>query len=510
MAAPYTILHPDDNVAVALAPLARGTPLHEHPDASPLLLSDDIPPGHKFALRPLAPGDAIVKYGAPIGRATEAIAPGAWVHVHNVRTGLSGEVDYVYTPTPPPEPKDHPDDYAAAWGDAPGFDGYRRANGTVGIRNELWIVPTVGCVNRLTERLAAHMNVDGRLPDGVGPAVAFPHPHGCSQLGDDHERTRGILANLARHPNAGGVLFVGLGCENNTIASFRALVESFDDRNPHIAYIVAQDEGDEFAAALTRLDALAAAASTARRTRVPVSALTVGLKCGGSDGLSGITANPLFGLFTDGLVDRGGRALLTEVPEMFGAEGPLLNRSADAATFERGVAMVNDFKRYFERHGQTIYENPSPGNKDGGLTTLEDKSLGCTQKAGTRTVADVLPYGGTARCAGVTLVSGPGNDLVASTLLAAAGAQLILFSTGRGTPLGAPVPVVKVSTNSGLARRKPHWMDFDAGPLAEGASRATVLADFVARVLAVASGAPTRNEEQGARDFSIFKDGVTL
>ena len=494
----YIVLTEGDNVGVALKSLSKGETLNNGLD---LILREDIPAGHKFAVRNISDSEMILKYGAPIGHATKGIEAGSWVHVHNTKTNLKGEEEYRY---------DRPEKKAAPerLDDLPTFMGYRRPNGKVGIRNEIWVVPTVGCVNRLAERLAQRANRE--LPEGVELAVAFPHPHGCSQLGDDHENTRRILANLALHPNAGGVLFVGLGCENNIISDFRALVESHADRNPNIEYMIAQDEGDEMEAGMARLHKLMATAGEAYRQPVPVSELCIGLKCGGSDGLSGITANPLLGAFSDWLTDRGGSTLLTEVPEMFGAEKTLLNRSADSTVFRNGVRMINGFKRYFERYGQTIYENPSPGNKDGGITTLEDKSLGCTQKGGTRLVVDVLPYGGVVRKPGVTLMAGPGNDIVTVSELAAAGAHMVLFSTGRGTPLGAPVPVLKVASNTDLALRKPQWIDFDANPMIASGRRWETLRDFTRLILDVASGQRSKSELQESHDFAIFKDGVTL
>lgn len=493
----YTQLNPIDNVAVALESLSKGEKIDL---AGGFILPNDVPGGHKFALAAIAAGGDIIKYGVPIGHAVNPVAQGEWVHVHNVKTNLAGEVEYQYQPTPSTK--------MDVKENIPTFMGYRRQNGKVGIRNEVWIIPTVGCVNRLAERLAEKANAQG-LPEGVGPAVAFPHPHGCSQLSTDHENTRRMLANLALHPNAGGVLFVGLGCENNTITEFRQLVESHADRNPNISYMVAQDEEDEFAAGLTAIKNLAAKAAVKRET-VPVSELKIGMKCGGSDGLSGITANPLIGMFSDWLVDRGGSTVLTEVPEMFGAEKSLLNRAVDEEVFQRGVDMINDFKQYFQRYGQTIYENPSPGNKAGGITTLEDKSNGCTQKGGSRPIVDVLPYGGVLRKAGVTLLAGPGNDIVTVSALAAAGAHLVLFSTGRGTPLGGPAPVIKLSTNADLAKRKPGWIDFDASPLAAGEEKKSVLERFVALIVETASGKQTKAELQNSHDFAIFKDGVTL
>lgn len=495
----YIILNPDDTVGVALEKLATGTVINL--TDGQLKLIEDIPLGHKFALRELPAGANVLKYGVPIGHATQAIPAGAWVHVHNVKTNLKGEEKYSYAPTPPKPSQADPQRQVR-------FPGYRRANGTVGIRNEIWIVPTVGCVNWLAERMA----VEGAtiLPAGVDGVSAFSHPHGCSQMGEDHENTRTILADLAQHPNAGGVLFIGLGCENNTMKEFRELVESKERKNPNIRYMVAQDENDEFASGLVLLKELLAEAAKARREPVPVGELCVGLKCGGSDGLSGITANPLIGAFSDWLVDRGGRTVLTEVPEMFGAERALLNRAVNDDVFARGVAMVNDFKHYFLRYNQTIYENPSPGNKAGGITTLEDKSVGCTQKGGSRPVVDVLPYGGIVTKPGVTLLNGPGNDIVTVSALAAAGAHLILFSTGRGTPLGGPVPVIKVSSNSALAKKKPHWIDFDAGSIAEGETMEAALERFVGKILDIASGTQSNSEKQRAHDFAIFKDGITL
>ncbi len=491
------ILNPADNVGIATRALTAGERPVPGGDA---VLAEAIPAGHKFSLRPIPRGEPIRKYDTPIGRAAQDIPAGAWVHTHNVETTLSGEEAYTYAPSPR---------HAGVPGGAavPVFQGFRRPGGQAGIRNEVWIVPTVGCVNHLAEAIARDAAAD--LPPGVDAVVPFPHPHGCSQMGEDHETTRRILANLARHPNAGGVLFVGLGCENNTMPSFRARVESIPDRCPNLRFLVAQEVGDEFAEGRRLLRELLAAAP-AERAAVPVSALRVGMKCGGSDGLSGVTANPLLGAFSDWLVDRGGGTILTEVPEMFGAEQSLLNRAVDGEVFRRGAEMVNSFKRYFARYGQVVYENPSPGNKEGGITTLEDKSVGCTQKGGTRGVVDVIPYGGTAARPGVTLMAGPGNDIVSVTGLSAAGAQLVLFTTGRGTPLGGPSPVVKVSSNSGLAARKKGWIDFDAGPVAEGAPVASLLPAFVETVIAIASGRKTRSEENGFRDFSIFKDGVTL
>ncbi len=496
-AAPFIQIDPRDNVAVALRPLEPGQTFEV--GSVVVTLADAIACGHKFALRALAVGENVIKYGAPIGHATQAIAAGAWVHVHNLKTNLAGTESYTYSPVLPPTIA-APVDFT--------FAGFVRPNGDVGIRNELWIIPTVGCVNEIAEALARAFQA--RLPaHGVIEGVyAFRHPYGCSQLGDDHENTQKILAGLARHPNAGGVLIVGLGCENNTMDSFRQVLGDVDPRR--YRFLVTQLVANEMDVGMESLGQLAAAASQCQREPIPASRLRVGLKCGGSDGLSGITANPLVGRFSDLLIARGGSTMLTEVPEMFGAEFLLMNRCPSRELFEQCVGMINGFKEYFLRHNQAVYENPSPGNKDGGISTLEEKSLGCTQKGGACLIADVLPYGGRWRRPGLTLLSGPGNDIVATTALAAAGAHLVLFTTGRGTPLGGPVPTIKIATNTDLARRKPHWIDFDAGRLLDGVGMQELAEECFALVLDVAGGRRTRAESNGFREIAIFKTGVTL
>jgi len=438
--------------------------------------------GHKYARCAIAAGAPVIKYGLPIGHATCPIAAGEHVHVHNLATGLGDALEYVYAPDdlPPPVPASAADRT---------FRAFRHADGRVGVRNDIWVVPTVGCVNRLAQRLA----------DSCG-GVALTHPYGCSQLGADHETTANLLAALCRHPNAGGVLVVGLGCENNTLESFRARLGDLTALN--IRFLRAQDPGDEYARGQALIGELLAARPTVR-VDVSVSELKVGLKCGGSDGFSGLTANPLVGRFSDWLVARGGSTVLTEVPEMFGAETLLMKRCRTRAVFDKCVAMVNGYKDYYARHGQPCYENPSPGNKAGGISTLEDKSLGCVQKGGLSPVEDVLPYGAPLATRGLSLLTGPGDDLVASTVLAAAGCHLVLFTTGRGTPFGTVVPTLKVATNTALATAKPHWVDWDA-------MAAPSVDAFAEKVLAVAGGEPAANERAGDRGIAIFKDGVTL
>jgi altronate hydrolase len=492
---PLLQIDPHDNVAVALEAISAGRALTV--DGHALTALRDIPRGHKLALKAISLGENVIKYGHPIGHATQAVAAGDWVHVHNLKTNLSGTETYAYQPEAPRlKPQN----------DGLTFNGFVRADGEVGVRNEIWILPTVGCVNHTAQSLAQKFQAPAGSVTGV---YAFTHPYGCSQLGEDHENTRQILAALARHPNAGGVLIVGLGCENNTMAGFKKLLGDFDPAR--FRFLVVQEVDNEIAAGLQLLDELAAQAGRAARTPVPVSRLRVGLKCGGSDGFSGITANPLVGAFSDRLIARGGTTVLTEVPEMFGAETILMNRCTSRETFDATVKMINGFKEYFLRHNQVVYENPSPGNKDGGISTLEEKSLGCTQKGGSGSVVDVLAYGARLRQPGLNLLNGPGNDIVACTALAASGAHLILFTTGRGTPLGAPVPTVKIASNSDLAARKKSWIDFNAGQLLAGTPMNKLADQLFDQVLALANGETyTQSEINGYREIAIFKDGVTL
>jgi len=441
--------------------------------------------GHKYALRDIAKGENVIKYGNPIGHATADIKAGEHVHTHNLKTNLSDTLTYTYVPSDlKVEIKD----------EGKTFMGYVRPNGEVGIRNEVWIINTVGCVNKIAERLAA-----------LTGAYAFPHPFGCSQLGDDQDITQKVLRGLVNHPNAAGVLVLGLGCENNNIDLFKTVLGEYDPKR--VKFLICQEHEDEIAAGVALLEELKAYAATFKAEPVPVSKLRVGLKCGGSDGYSGITANPLVGRFSDKLIEMGGSCILSEVPEMFGAEHLLMQRAESREIFDKTVSLINDFKDYYKRHNQVVYENPSPGNKKGGITTLEEKSLGCVQKAGSAPVVDVLDYGDRITKDGLSLLNGPGNDIVAITNLTAAGAHLILFTTGRGTPLGAPVPTVKVATNNSLATRKSIWIDFDASPILEGKD---IDQEFFDYVLGVASGEETKNEKQGYREISIFKDGVTL
>jgi altronate hydrolase len=487
-------LHERDSVAVALAPLEAGQRIEVA--GRVLTVRQPIPRGHKVALGTLDAGDIVTKFGWPIGRLRQPVAPGEHVHVHNLATKLAGVEGYAYDPL---EGAPLPVDSTSR------FLGYRRADGRVGTRNEIWVIPTVGCVARTAERIASVANARHRgKVDGV---YAFAHPHGCSQLGDDLAGTRSLLAALACHPNAGGVLLIGLGCESNQLD--RLMEEVPEALRGRIRTLKAQAVEDETEAGLAAVEALVARAALATREPLPLGELVIGLKCGGSDGFSGLTANPLIGRICDRVVGAGGSAILTEIPEIFGAERLLMARARDHMTFDAIVGVVNDFKRYFLSQGQPVSENPSPGNIEGGITTLEEKSLGAVQKAGQAPVAGVLRYGERIRSKGLNLLEAPGNDAVSSTALAAAGATMILFTTGRGTPLGFPVPTVKIASNSELAARKPGWIDFDAGEvLTSGFDR--VADELMTRMLAIASGEETAAERGGQREIAIWKRGVTL
>lgn len=488
-------IHPDDRVAVALKPLSAGSVLCVAGEEVKLL--EDIPQGHKFALRDVKEGGEIIKYGAPIGIARKDIAQGAWVHTHNMKTGLGEVLTYAYQPKEPARLPKVEQRF---------FDGYRRADGRAAVRNEIWIIPTVGCVNNVASAIEKKAQV---FKKGTIDAItAFPHPYGCSQMGDDQENTRKILADLVNHPNAGGVLVLGLGCENSNIDILKNYIGEADERR--VKFLVCQESEDEIADGVRLVEELAGYAGGFEREQIPCSELIIGMKCGGSDGLSGITANPAVGRFSDLLITAGGTTILTEVPEMFGAETLLMNRCENAELFEKTVALINDFKNYFTRHGQTIYENPSPGNKKGGISSLEDKSLGCTQKSGSAPVRGVLAYGERVSVKGLNLLSAPGNDLVASTALAASGAHIVLFTTGRGTPFASPVPTVKISSNTALAEHKSNWIDFNCGSLAEGRQLEDVGEELFNYVLEVASGREVKAEEAGFHDMAIFKQGVTL
>ena len=491
-------IHDNDNVAVAIETLEKGAKITISDNKGDICVTaiEEIPAGHKIALQDMPEGTPVIKYGFRIGFTKEPVAKGAWIHTHNLKTGLGDLLEYTYEPTKVEE----------TFTEDATFMGFARKDGKAGVRNEIWIIPTVGCVNNVATAIAKQASAF--VKGSVDEVIAFPHPYGCSQMGDDQENTRTILADLINHPNAGGVLVLGLGCENSNIEELKKYIGEYDpDR---VKFLVSQEHDDEIADSVELVKELIEYASKQQREPISVSKLIIGMKCGGSDGFSGITANPLVGRFSDILISKKGTTILTEVPEMFGAETILMNRCQNEELFHQTVDLINDFKKYFKSHNQTIYENPSPGNKKGGISTLEDKSLGCTQKSGSAYVKGVLAYGETVKTPGLNLLSAPGNDLVAATALAAAGAQIVLFTTGRGTPFASPVPTVKISTNSRLANKKSNWIDFNAGVLVEDENMAETSQKLFDYVVEVASGKKVCSEEAGFHDMAIFKQGVTL
>lgn len=495
--ATFLKINPADSVVVCLQPKKKGDIIEI--DGKQIVVNQDTPAGHKVLIKDAKEGEDIIKYGYPIGHARQNLKAGDWVNENNLKTNLSGTLEYTYNPV---------NERLNIKNENRTFKGYVRKNGDVGVRNEIWIVPTVGCVNGIAERLVNQLKKETQ-EDGIDAIWSWHHNFGCSQLSGDHENTRKILRDICLHPNAGGVLVLSLGCENNQPDEFMKMLGDYD--KDRIRLLVTQKvEGDEVEAGMEILRELYAIAKNDKREEVPVSKLRVGLKCGGSDGFSGITANPLVGEFSDWLVAQGGTSILTEVPEMFGAETILMNRCETTELFDQTVSMINNFKEYFLSHGEPVGENPSPGNKAGGISTLEDKALGCTQKCGKAPVSGVMEYGDRLQHTGLNLLSAPGNDLVAATALASAGCHIVLFTTGRGTPFGTFVPTMKIATNPTLAKNKPHWIDFSAGQLIEGRTMQELVPEFIDMVLDVASGKHAHNEANGYREISIFKNGVTL
>jgi len=495
--ATFLKINPADSVVVCLQPKQKGEIISI--DGKSIVLNQDTPAGHKVLIKDVKEGEDIIKYGYPIGHARQDLKAGDWVNENNLKTNLAGTLEYTYQPV---------NQELSIKNENRTFKAYRRKNGDVGVRNEIWIVPTVGCVNGIAEKLAERLRRETGC-EGIDSVYAWHHNFGCSQLSGDHENTRKVLRDICLHPNAGAVLVLSLGCENNQPDQFMEMLGDYD--KSRIRLLVTQKVvGDEVEEGMRILRELYTIAKEDKREDVPVSELRVGLKCGGSDGFSGITANPLVGEFSDWLVAQGGTSVLTEVPEMFGAETILMNRCRTEELFNQTVSMINNFKEYFLSHGEPVGENPSPGNKAGGISTLEDKALGCTQKCGKAPVSGVMEYGDRLENKGLNLLSAPGNDLVAATALASCGCHLVLFTTGRGTPFGTFVPTMKIATNPTLAKNKPGWVDFSAGQLVEGRTMQELVPEFIDKVLAVASGQKARNEENDYREISIFKNGVTL
>jgi altronate hydrolase len=485
-----------DNIVVALTDLSKGEVISI--GDKNITLREDVKRGHKVAIEDIKIDENIIKYGFPIGHSIADVSKGQWVHTHNSKTNLDGIKEYTFNQKLIENTYENRNLT---------FNGYKREDGSVGIRNELWIVPTVGCVNGIADRIIARFKeIVGNV--NIDNIEVLKHNYGCSQLGEDHISTRTILGSAVKHPNNGGVLVLGLGCENNNMADFKNSLGRFNEER--VKFLISQEVSDEIEEGAKLLVELYENMKADKREACSLSELKIGLKCGGSDGFSGITANPLVGRFSDFLVAQGGTTILTEVPEMFGAETLLMARAENEEVYNKTVHLINNFKEYFMQYDQPVYENPSPGNKAGGITTLEDKSLGCTQKAGTATVVDVLKYGEVLKKKGLNLLSAPGNDLVAASALAAAGCQMVLFTTGRGTPFGSFVPTMKISTNTQIYKLKPHWIDFNAGSLVEDMSLEVLTEEFIEYIIKVASGKLVNNEKNNFRELAIFKNGVTL
>jgi altronate hydrolase len=493
-------IHERDNVAVLLKDVKKDE-LLKLGDLEIKAISD-IKKGHKIALNDIHSGNNIIKYGFPIGSAIRNIKKGEWVHTHNVKTNLGDILKYTYKPI-----KINKRD-SLTISPHKTFKGYRREDGKVGVRNEIWIISTVGCINRIGEILAERARNKFKNIDNVDGIFAITHPYGCSQIGDDLLTTQKILASIAKHPNAAGILILSLGCENNNVESFKKILVEYDPNR--VKFLVCQNVEDELEDGIRLIEELVNYSKKYSREEIDIAELVVGLKCGGSDGFSGMTANPLIGSFSDRLIDMGGSTILTEVPEMFGAETILMERAVNEEVFNKIVKLINNFKEYFISHNEPIYENPSAGNIEGGITTLEEKSLGCTQKGGNSPVVDVIDYGAVLTKRGLSLLNAPGNDGVSTTALAAAGCHIILFSTGRGTPFGTIVPTVKISTNSDLYNRKHNWIDLDAGRLVSGTTKETLTEELLSLVIDVASGKSAKAEEIQFKDIVIFKRGVTV
>lgn len=485
-------LDPADNVVVALQALQAGEEIEG------ITIQADVTAGHKVALQEFQAGDPIIKYGNPIGHATCTIHKGEEVHTHNCATNLKGTIEYTYEPTHPTNSASTKERFIEA---------YRRKNG-VGIRNDLWVVVMVGCVNGVANEIVTEFRKRHEISDNYDGVYAITHPYGCSQLAGDHQNTVKVLRQIVKHPNAGGVLVLGLGCENNQMKPFVEGLGEYDESR--VRFLISQEHEDEVSDSLELLEELYQNMMNDHRERMPLSEITLGLKCGGSDGFSGISANPLLGAMSDKFISIGGSVILTEVPEMFGAEHLLMNRAKNEEVYTRIVSLINNFKNYFIEHHVDIYENPSPGNKAGGITTLEDKSLGCCMKSGTTEISDVLDYGESVKSKGVSLLYGPGNDLVATTALGVSGCQLVLFTTGRGTPFGSFIPTMKISTNSALAAKKSKWIDFNAGQVLETKTMDELSEMLLDEICLVCSGKTVSSEQYGEREIAIFKQGVTL
>lgn len=494
-------LYPQDTVALATSELKKGQTVTV--DGETITLLDDIPNAHKIALKDFETGEAVRKYDNIIGYASKPIKKGEWIHSHNEVTGLGKSKEYTYDFNPIsifPGESDKT------------FMGYDRADGGAGIRNHLAIISTVFCANGPLRKLARMAEAKYPATENFDGIIAFDQEFGCSQTGKDLVTTCKIIAGIAKNANFGGVLLVSNGCEMAIPSVLEQYMGDYDKKR--IRTLTLQEVEDEFTAGMELIDEIMEEMKDDKRTPININRLHIAMNCGGSDGYSGITANTLLGTLCDTLVKEGAIMNMTEVPEMMGAEHILMNRAADKSIFDDIVKMMYDYDAYFARYGEKAADNPTQGNKAGGLTTLEEKSLGCIQKGGHCAVMEVLEYGERATKNGFVLVSGPGNDLAGVSGQIAAGAVLTIFTTGRGTPCGFAGPTFRLASNTALATRKSNWIDYDAGRLLTAKTPEEVEAlnkELYDAIMATVNGQyRTRTEENGYYILGALKDGVTL
>jgi altronate hydrolase len=495
-------LHPTDNVAVARVPIPAGTSLRI--DGLPVTTMDAIPAGHKVALWDIQPGEVVERYGQVIGRAKQAIQAGRHIHTHNLAfEELQLEYEFPVGDTPVP----------TARPDAPTFLGYQREDGRVGTRNYIAVVAASNCAAHTAEQIARSYEGE-TMPPNVDGVVAFPHGEGCAHAaeGPDIDQLRRTLGGVLIHPNVSGAVILGLGCETNQIDHYLGVG---GPRSTRLAGLTLQSSGGTrgaIEAARRQIARFLEQASAEERTPAPASKIVLGLNCGGSDSFSGITANPALGFCSDLLAELGGTPVLAETTEIFGAEHLLVKRARNREVAEKLLDCIRKYKVYLNRFAGSFDDNPSPGNKEGGLTNILEKSLGAVAKGGTSPLIDVYDYAERVTAPGFTFMNTPGYDPVSLTGLAAGGCNLIAFTTGRGSAIGFPtIPVIKVATNSNTYRRMTDNMDVNAGAIADGEATVQQIGQAIFDLmLEVATGRHTCAERLGHKEFVPWRIGPVM
>ncbi len=495
-----------DNVIVLTKAFAAGTA----PVGSGVPLSRLVPSGHKIAVTDIALGEPVLKFGQIIGYASQPIAKGEQVHTHNCAMGAHDQnyrigddfqaIDYV------------------AEASRRTFDGYRRSDGRAGTRNFIALCATVNCSATVVRHIADHFNRSGALDDypNVDGVIALAHGTGCGMAssGEGYEALQRVLWGHATHPNVGAAIFIGLGCEVMQIGRMKAMFGSSGEERFHGLTI--QETGGTrktIAAGIEAIKKLLPAVNDIKRVPIPVSELVVGLQCGGSDGFSGITANPALGAATDILVKQGGTALLSETPEIYGAEQLLVRRAASQEVGEKLIARIRWWENYTAVNGGSMDNNPSPGNKAGGLTTILEKSLGAAAKGGTLALSGVLLYAEQVKERGFVFMDSPGYDPVSATGQIASGAQLVVFTTGRGSAFGSkPAPTIKLATNSAMYKMLDEDMDINCGDIIDGVSIEAKGEEIFEKMIEIASGRQSKSEALGLGDneFVPWQIGATM